>query len=1040
MRWSPQTCLCAILLLIVPHIQAIHQSDVGVVDWHKFLVGVPRVAAPVTAPSFHRLNFVANSTEKPIDGAEIIYAATANNVITALNPKDGSVVWRYIFEADDRILGYYPHLNRLATLSGPGGAIFRVFDGITGALYSEKRLHAPESGRNAEPLHLGAHVAFGNSGESYVLTNGHVVRRVDALTGIVQWTWASEDGLTVLTNLVSTSSALYAVAFTRSSTTLNLHVIVLDPRTGSVIHSRGVPSSIKHTYTILSNSTSETDHPHVAWIENGLLRSFKLTPELDAKPDIPVHKTRAITTYERIIDVGLSLSGSAVAVASDGSATLLSLNGDNMEGIEALLLDNSNPEKNDEEITESTWIGSLVLTLRLRLTSASSISPLLMYFQAALSCSASTHPSTLLLTTTSGTVQSWELASDSTELWTREEALASIVLSEFIQLPEGQSNGGVTARNEGEDFFGRLWRHVNDAKNFPRYLHGFLRRFLTGSYASTTSVSASSPASFAERSLIRDTFGLTQIIVVATVQGKIFGIDSSTGRIVWSRILGLGWAAEVGASVVPVKMFVFQSEDATGEQEARGPEVIIVAQRRAENTLVDTVIFHINAITGASATNVDTSIPQEDSNGLLQGFDVVPGPVVEAYLLSPPVGSPKKYATSVLLLDEFLQVYLYPSTPYTRATLHDLQPSLHFPLRTNADGVARVLGHSIAPHYAGEHGAEGHDGERGFVAYATWTLGLPPDEVVKTMIPQIHGPVASLGKVLGNRTTLYKYLNPSLFVLLTAPAPATATTKKGRTCGLYVVDGVKGTIVYHASLPTLPSKKKATSKDSCDVKAELVENWLIYQYYDPDWTGVGLSKGWRLVSVELYEGSGIDEKTRSSDMTSFANDTIHVHAYEQAYLLPHAITAFAPTSTKFGITVKDLIIASRTHQIASIQRHLLNPRRPHRKVTAQEQEEFLVSHEPVLASDPRRVLSHTYEVANVQRIVTSPTLLESTSLVFAYGLDLFLTRVAPSNTFDVLNENFNKAQLVLTVSGLALAIIITRPMVQRKKLREKWYH
>ncbi|KAG6892138.1 hypothetical protein C0993_004697, partial [Termitomyces sp. T159_Od127] len=78
-------------------------------------------------------------------------------------------------------------------------------------------------------------------------------------------------------------------------------------------------------------------------------------------------------------------------------------------------------------------------------------------------------------------------------------------------------------------------------------------------------------------------------------------------------------------------------------------------------------------------------------------------------------------------------------------------------------------------------------------------------------------------------------------------------------------------------------------------------------------------------------------------------------------------------------------------------------------------------------------------VANVQRIVTSPTLLESTSLVFAYGLDMFLTRVTPSNTFDVLNENFNKAQLVLTVSGLGLAIIFAKPMVRRKKLREKWY-
>jgi hypothetical protein len=61
-------------------------------------------------------------------------------------------------------------------------------------------------------------------------------------------------------------------------------------------------------------------------------------------------------------------------------------------------------------------------------------------------------------------------------------------------------------------------------------------------------------------------------------------------------------------------------------------------------------------------------------------------------------------------------------------------------------------------------------------------------------------------------------------------------------------------------------------------------------------------------------------------------------------------------------------------------------------------------------------------------------------LVFAYGLDLFFTRVAPSNTFDVLNEHFNKAQLVFTVSGLAVAIIFAKPMVRRKMLRERWYH
>ena len=78
-------------------------------------------------------------------------------------------------------------------------------------------------------------------------------------------------------------------------------------------------------------------------------------------------------------------------------------------------------------------------------------------------------------------------------------------------------------------------------------------------------------------------------------------------------------------------------------------------------------------------------------------------------------------------------------------------------------------------------------------------------------------------------------------------------------------------------------------------------------------------------------------------------------------------------------------------------------------------------------------------MANVKKIVTSPALLESTSLVFAFGLDMFLTRVTPSGSFDVLSENFNKAQLVFTVFGLVMAIVITRPMVRRKRLRERWY-
>uniref|UniRef100_A0A914HS65 ER membrane protein complex subunit 1 n=1 Tax=Globodera rostochiensis TaxID=31243 RepID=A0A914HS65_GLORO len=40
-------------------------------------------------------------------------------------------------------------------------------------------------------------------------------------------------------------------------------------------------------------------------------------------------------------------------------------------------------------------------------------------------------------------------------------------------------------------------------------------------------------------------------------------------------------------------------------------------------------------------------------------------------------------------------------------------------------------------------------------------------------------------------------------------------------------------------------------------------------------------------------------------------------------------------------------------------------------------------------------------------IRTTPSGLETTSLVFAYGIDLFYTRVTPSGTFDILKDDFD---------------------------------
>lgn len=112
-------------------------------------------------------------------------------------------------------------------------------------------------------------------------------------------------------------------------------------------------------------------------------------------------------------------------------------------------------------------------------------------------------------------------------------------------------------------------------QDFPSYVVSFVKRFATGSYES---VSSSAAAAGDDGLITRDTFGFRQIIVASTVFGNVFGIDSSNGNILWSRVLGLGWAAQVGGRVQVVKIYSIRTVN-----DGDTPQVVLVTQRRAEN-------------------------------------------------------------------------------------------------------------------------------------------------------------------------------------------------------------------------------------------------------------------------------------------------------------------------------------------------------------------------------------------------------------------------------------------------------------------------
>lgn len=198
----------------------------------------------------------------------------------------------------------------------------------------------------------------------------------------------------------------------------------------------------------------------------------------------------------------------------------------------------------------------------------------------------------LVLTTSTGAIQLWQ---HDKLMWVREEGLADIKIAELVELPERKI---AHVGDEEESFGDRLVRQLSDAqvcgqkaimlphadlpmhvKNFPQYAVNFVRRFVTGSYASASSSVA--PAANASEPLARDSFGFRKVIVAATAHGKVYGLDSANGAVLWSRVFGLGWAAEVGGHIIPVRIFTTR-EVADGD----APQVVVVTQRKASNVRV----------------------------------------------------------------------------------------------------------------------------------------------------------------------------------------------------------------------------------------------------------------------------------------------------------------------------------------------------------------------------------------------------------------------------------------------------------------------
>ena len=70
----------------------------------------------------------------------------------------------------------------------------------------------------------------------------------------------------------------------------------------------------------------------------------------------------------------------------------------------------------------------------------------------------------------------------------------------------------------------------------------------------------------------------------------------------------------------------------------------------------------------------------------------------------------------------------------------------------------------------------------------------------------------------------------------------------------------------------------------------------------------------------------------------------------------------------------------------------------------------VVKYEPLIPDDRRLILNGDIEVLKISAFRCSAAAIESTAIIFAFGLDLVFARTAPSGVFDILNDNFSKLQ------------------------------
>ncbi|CEG00025.1 ER membrane protein complex subunit 1 [Ostreococcus tauri] len=314
-----------------------------------------------------------------------------------------------------------------------------------------------------------------------------------------------------------------------------------------------------------------------------------------------------------------------------------------------------------------------------------------------------------------------------------------------------------------------------------------------------------------------------------------------------------------------------------------------------------------------------------------------------------------------------------------------------------------------------------------FDSLHAWTVSFPSDTgsiVGVAAKPPSGENVHSWTRIPGDRSTLFKYLNPNVVFVATSDGASVRVT---------LLDGVTGRILYRV--------RHGDARGP--VHAVAYENWVTYHYFNTR------ARRYAMSVLEMFD-DGDDRRRlevkklvydaivgRERNETSSSHSPPPLRVIGQSYFIRPEAKVLAVTRSARGITEPAILIGTASDQVISLDKRFLDPRRP-TKPTAADNEEGLIPYAEVLPIFPQSWITHREVVKRLRGIITAPADLESNVHVFAYGLDMFYARITPSASFDALDDDFNFALLSVTLIALVVGAVVSKRAADAAEENRAW--